>query len=486
MLAFLVAKLFRGVLTASTLDLIGVEPNSVFAIERLALTGQLYTDPHVPPFVVLQYGPLFPYAAWAIHRALHLGASPADFYLAARLTTCLSMAVLMAEVGVILVWFLRVRPLLAIASSLLSGLAMFPWGYAARPDSMYCALGLGAVLAFYRFLLTRAARWLLTSTVFLLCAFYAKQTAIAFLPLLCAAGLLCLRTTAERVAFLLGAAAMTAVSIVLAPPYFWQNCAVGLAHGVDVRWAMERAYWPLLSIHGVVLAAWLPCLLVVLGRKRWLYPIAVLSAYALAVGTALGVKYGSDVNYYDEYLIAAIMLVAASFSAIASAWVGQRIVALCFASALLTSYAAHIVQTQVISYLWRSNLRIDDRSFVAVQQYFAARPSSGLVADLADNGLGVFLPTRVAFASFDVIGDATAAGHFDLTPVHEAIRSGAICYALTRRAWATDIGPGYKKRFPWWASPWAAPVLRDLLPRFERQVEFGEFVLMRNPICPDS
>ena len=87
-LAFLVEEFFRRVLTSNSLNLIGVEPNSIFYTERLAMTGHLYTSA-CAPFVVNTYGPLFPYIAWGIHRTLHLGTSLASFYLATRLAACL-------------------------------------------------------------------------------------------------------------------------------------------------------------------------------------------------------------------------------------------------------------------------------------------------------------------------------------------------------------------------------------------------------------
>src|SRR3954447_3577800 len=116
-LAFLVEEFFRRVLTSNSLNLIGVEPNSVFYTERLAMTGHLYTDPHAPPFVVVQYGPLFPYVAWGIHRTLHLGTSLASFCLAARLAACLSVLAIMIGVGAILLRFLRVGPTLLHGSA---------------------------------------------------------------------------------------------------------------------------------------------------------------------------------------------------------------------------------------------------------------------------------------------------------------------------------------------------------------------------------
>ncbi len=349
---------------------------------------------------------------------------------------------------------------------------------------MYVAFVIWAVFAFHRFLMAPTASRLLPSMALLLCAFYAKQTAIAFLPLLCIGGLLCLRTTKQQLAWLLGAVVMAGLSATLAPPLLWQNSAVGLANGVDFRWAIQRVYWPLLYQHGIVIATWLPCLLLVwLDQKRWLFPTALLSIYALGVGTAAGVKYGSDVNYYNEYLVFAIMVITASLPSVALAWTGQRSVALWFASALLCSYALILLAEDVHALQWGADtVHINDRNLLAVQRYLASRPG-GLVADLADNGIGVFLPTRIAFASFDVTGSAAATGHLDLAAVRQAIRSGKICHALTRRSWAIASERGEDERFPYWANPWAAPVLRDLLPLFERDAEFGDLALMRNPVC---
>src|SRR4051794_12678903 len=222
-LTFLVEELFRRVLTSNSLDLIGVETTTVLFIERLAMTGHLYTDPYAPPFVVSPYGPLFPYVAWGIHRTLHLDTSLASFYLAARLTACLSVLAIMIVVGAILVRFLRVGPLLAIVASLLTGFVLFPWGYVVRPDSLYLALLIWAVFAFHRFLVAPSASRLLLSMALLLCAGYAKQTGFTFLPLLCIAGLFCLWTAKQRVVFLLEAGVIAALSVTLAPPHFWQN-----------------------------------------------------------------------------------------------------------------------------------------------------------------------------------------------------------------------------------------------------------------------
>src|SRR6185312_7143507 len=149
-------------------------------------------------------------------------------------------------------------------------------------------------------------------------------------------------------------------------------------------------------------------------QRRWLFPTALLGIYALVLGTALGVKYGSDINYYNEYLIFAIILIAASLPAIASAWTRQRTIALCFASALLCSYVLILVLTQARPVLVWSTSRIDDPDLVAIQRYFATNPSSGLVADLAENGISVFLPTRIALVPFNVIGTAAATGRLDL------------------------------------------------------------------------
>jgi hypothetical protein len=488
-LALLLEELFRRTLGATTLDQAGVEFDGVLAIERLALTGNLYTDPHAPPFVLLLYGPLQHYVATTIHRALQLDTSVASFYFAGRLTALLSLVALMIGVGVILVRFLHVKLLVATIASLLVGLSLYPWAYVVRPDSMYCALGIWSLAAFHSFLASRSVPRLLTSTALLVCAFYAKQTAIMFLPLLGIAGLLYLQTNVQRLTFLLGAAAIAGIGAILAPPHYWQNATVSVASGVDLVWALKFPYKLLLGIHGIPLTAWLTCLLLLLfDRKRWwLIPTGVVSVYALGVGAALSLKWGSSVNYFNEFLIANIMLVAASLPAIASAWIGPRIVALGFSSTLLLSYIAILGYAQVGPYLFRSpDPQINDPALLALQRYFADRPSSGLVADLALNPFVVFLPTRVAFATFDVTGPAAATGRLDLVEVQRAIRSGLICYAVSYRAWATDTGQDHEKRSSFRNAPWAPPILRLLLPQFEPLGEYGDLVLLHNPVCPAS
>jgi hypothetical protein len=488
-LALIVEELFRRTLGATTLDQAGVEFDGVLAIERLALTGNLYTDPHAPPFVLLLYGPLLHYVATTIHGALHLDTSVASFYFAGRLTACLSLVALMIGVGVILVRFLHVKLLVATIASLLVGLSLYPWAYVVRADSMYLALAIWSLAAFHSFLASRSVSRLLASTALLVCAFYAKQTALMFLPLLGIAGLLCLRTNVQRLTFLLGAAAIAGIGAILAPPHYWQNAIVSVSNGIDLVWALKFTLKPLFGIHGIALTAWLTCLLLLLfDRKRWwLVPTAVVSVYALGVGVATSVKWGSGVNYFNEFLVANIMLVAASLPAVASAWIGPRIVALGFSSALLLSYMALLADAQVGPYLFRSpDPQTNDPALLALQRYFADRPSSGLVADLAHNPFVVFLPTRVAFATFDVTGSAAATGRLDLAEVQRALRSGLICYAVTYRAWATDIGQDYEKRSAFRTAPWAPPLLRVLLPQFEPLGEYGDLVLLHNPVCPAS
>jgi hypothetical protein len=487
-LALIVGELFRRTLGTTTLDQAGIEFDSVLAIERLALTGQLYTDPHLPPFVVTPYGPLLHVVATTIHAALHLDTSVAGFYFAGRLAACLSLVALMIGVGVILVRFLHVKLLVATIASLLVGLSLYPWGYVVRPDSMYCALLIWSLAAFHSFLATRSVPRLLAATAFLVGACYAKQTAVMFLPLLGIAGLLCLRTNVPRLlTFLLGAAAIAGISAILVPSHYWQNAIVSVANGIDLGWALKYTYKPLFVFYGIALAAWLTCLLLLLfDRKRWwLIPTAVVSVYAFGVAVAAALKWGSGVNYFNEFLIADIMLIAASLPAIASAWIGPRIVALSFGSTFLLSYMALHFYAQVSPYLFRApDPQMNDPALLALQRYVLDRPSGGLVADLALSPFVVFLPTRVAFATFDLTGTAAGTGRLDLAEMQNAIRSGLICYAVTKPAWATDAGQGREKRPPSRTAIWPPPILWVLLPQFEPLGEYGDLVLLHNPVCP--
>jgi hypothetical protein len=478
----LVAVLIWHVLTSPSLDQYGVEPNTIFWIERLALTGRLYTDPQALPFVVVQYGTLFPYLALGIHRGLRLDSSVEAFYLAARLAACLSMLLTLAGIGATLVRHLRVPLVPAAITSLLSGLAMFPWPYIARPDAMYLALLVWAVFAFYHFVSAPSVWRLIIPLALLLCGFHAKQTAFVFLPILVIGGLLLLPNMAQRLAFLLIGTAMIALASLIAPSSFWQNGAIGLANGVYVSWTVKIVYWPFLYKHGMILAAWIPCLLLAVhSQRRELLPLGLLGAFTLAVGSVTALKFGSDTNYFNEYLIFAMMLIAASLPDLRVVWNGPRGVGQCFATALLWSYVLQMLHTQVNPIVQAGSGRgyLDRPTLVAVSQYFSERPD-GLVMDLAVYAVGTFLPTRVAFAPFDVIGSSAASGHFDLMPVRGAIASGSICYAVTRLSWARrDL------ELQWW-NFWTSTILPDLLPLFSEDAKFGELVVMRNPVCRNS
>jgi hypothetical protein len=479
-LALVVTVLIWRVLTSRSLDVTGVEPNTIFWIERLALNGRLYTDPQALPFVVVQYAPLFPYLALGIHRGLHLGSSLDAFYLAARLGACLSMLLTLAGIGATLVRHVRVPLVPAAITSLLSGLAMFPWAYVARPDAMYLALLVWAVFASYYFVGAPSLRGLIIPLGLLLCAFYAKQTALLFLPFLVIGGLLLLPSMAQRLGFLLIGATMIALAILIAPSSFWQNNAIGLAQDVSPSWAFKIVYWPFLYKHGMILAAWIPCLLLaVYSWKRELLLLGLMGTYTLAVGTVAALKIGSDTHYFHEHLIFAMMLIAASLADLRLVWNRPRGVGQCFAAALLWSYVLQVFHTQVAPIIARQESQeyYHRPSLVAVSEYFSDRPDE-LVLDVAFYGIGAFLPTRVAFAPFDVIGSSAALGHFDLTPVRGAIVSGRICYAVTRRSYASG-------ELDQW-SLWARTILQDLLPLLRHEAEFGELIVMRNPVCPGS
>jgi hypothetical protein len=478
-LTLLVAVLIWRVVTSPALELIGLETNIVFWIERLALTGRLYTDPQSLPFVVVPYGTLFIYLASGIHRGLHLGGSVDAFYLAARLSACLSMLLTVAGIGATLVRHLRVPLVPAAITSLLSGLAIFPWAYVARADAMYLALLVWAVFTFYFFVSAPSAWRLIIPLGLLLCGFYVKQTALMFLPLLAIGGLLLLPSMAQRLVFLLIGAAMIAFAILIAPSEFWQNSTIGLANGISPGFALKIVYWPFLYTQGMILAAWIPCLLLAIqGWKRERLLLGVMGTYALAVGTVTALKFGADTNYFDEYLIFAMMLIAASLADLRVVWNGPRGTAQCFAVALIWSYVLQVFHTQVIP-IHRAYFDLDRPSLVAVSQYFSDRPGE-LVMDLAAHGIGTFLPTRVAFAPFDIYGASAFSGHFDVTPVRNAIASGSICYAVTRLSWAS----GDVEQSPF--LPWTSTILRDLLPLFRRDAQFGKLVVMRNPVCLGS
>jgi hypothetical protein len=57
---------------------------------------------------------------------------------------------------------------------------------------------------------------------------------------------------------------------------------------------------------------------------------------------------------------------------------------------------------------------------------------------------------------------------------------------VTKRAWATDTGQDDEKRSPLRTAIWPPPNLWVLLLQFEPLGEYGDLVLLHNPVCPAS
>ena len=297
-LALIVEELSRRVVTSNVLDLIGVEPDSVFYTERLALTvisilirmRRLSTCSHTDRCTRMSRGPftgfcisapVLPDCTRHQTRVLAFGRGDDDR------SWCHSGSISprWAAAGDHRVIAHRGRGV-SVGLCGATGLALPGPSHLGRVR--LSSLSGGSVRLAAAALDGAPARRRLR-----------QADGIAFVPLLCIAGLFFLPTWKQRLVFLFGAVVIAALSVALAPPEFWQNSAVGLANGVDLPWAIRWAYWPLLNRQGIVLAAWLPCLLLVsLGRKWWLLPTALLAIYR--IGHRHG--FGTESRIRDQLL----------------------------------------------------------------------------------------------------------------------------------------------------------------------------------------
>ena len=292
--------------------------------------------------------------------------------------------------------WLRVRTPVALATSLLAALAVFPWAYVARPDALYLAILVWATYTFYGFLEARTVLRALLPVALLVLDFYVKQTAVFFLAPIGLACLLLLRTNAERLVFALAAGMLTLLSVAAVPFGFWQNMAAGLANGTSIWTAISAALSPLVANNVLLLVGTAPCVaLVLLTRDRRLVPCALLTVWAGALGAVLALKVGSAENYFDELFLFAFLLIGGALPRLAAMWSGPRPVAVGFTLIAALASAVVIVQNKIFPIARKAGP--DVTAMVAMAHDLDQPAQHGLVIDLT-GATQVLLPSGIALS----------------------------------------------------------------------------------------
>jgi hypothetical protein len=299
----------------------GEEANVVYTVQQFVAGGPIYTDPAQPPFTITQYSPLFYVVAGTLARICSVPATdPAGITLICRLVS------LTAALGVALLVFaitarLRLPAVAGVLVAVFCFVSAVPWHFLARPDAL---MSFWLVLAVYLILRIDPARPLsshLCTAGAILAAGLAvatKQNGAQALGLVLLY-LLLARAWKESITALVSGGALVGLVLALADPLqhwlgaaFKENLIDGVRNGVDLIAALERTFVPFFRQFACLVAL---AVLATVGffrtrtdpARRFL-GLASLLLLVFACGT--GLKSGSAVNYFIEFVIFASITTA--------------------------------------------------------------------------------------------------------------------------------------------------------------------------------
>jgi predicted membrane protein DUF2142 len=438
-------------------DVRGVELNVVRTIQKTLLGQSLYTDPAALPFDAAQYSPLYYAICLGLVRLAGVAADdPARIMVIGRTFSFLvSLGICAGSV-----WFasrgLGVRRSVAVVAGAVAFVTTSPWLFLLRPDGLMCATVLTslalAVASGTRH--TRSSYWCLVLSVGLGCmAVWAKQTGVEALLIVFLYFVVIreFRKSAIVVAlaatFGLGSLAL----LVRSYPQMLPNIIGGIDNGISLGAAFEKTYRVFFSNFAFLVALVLTGFVFLPPSRRdhrdamFLVSLGVL----FAIATVAGLKDGSAENYYDEFLIVAILAAARLVQAIDS----SEPVAQGRPRLLMTVVAAYLVcslpfwtASQVRRYWWlpinpvnhprtswiipRTSLWSEDYRLAGAQLSagFASRPDALVLS--FDRALGAFLPDRSVVPQQELATILHDRGIVDYSLFRRFVNEGRIEYVI--------------------------------------------------------
>lgn len=296
-------------------ELGGVEHNVIHGIQKIMLGQDLYQDPELPPFDVMQYTPGYYLLCAGVGKMLGLqGDDARSIFLLSR-----SLAlVLWCLTGWLVYRTGRAAGAAPWASLLATGITLCSsWEQSfSRMDALAEVTTIGAVLLFLRWMASGSERSLMLAGAVAVLGLFSKQSAMAvsIAPLLYL--FITRQWNAVRTLLLsMGATVLCCAGVLLklgTLDALYQNVVLGLRNGfsgmmyADLFDPATYKYfigWHLLAAV-VVIRAWRSTH----GPLRFL---SLVMSISLAIAMVTGLKYGSRLNYLHESLMLTFVSAAA-------------------------------------------------------------------------------------------------------------------------------------------------------------------------------
>lgn len=322
LLLFLILRLLLVYSFAS--DIGGVENNVIYSIAKVLAGGTLYDNPEANNFNITQYAPIYYYLVIFVTKLFNLNpiSHLHDIYITGRY-----VSLFFNLISVYLIYRLLTKNFYCEKKlSLIAGIIFFIHltriHFAARPDALFGMVFILILICFVKYFQSNGQNQVVFIVGILLTAIsiFIKQTGIQFLIIIPAYFFL----IKSYKNFFISAVLLFVFSIIsygvfnlLYGSYFFSNTVSGINNGVSIA----RIYdvfshfflkYQVLFILGLVVAAQF----FDTKQDKEIRFIAFMSIGIFCFAFVTSMKEGSWINYYNEFIIAAIILTAIMFERI--------------------------------------------------------------------------------------------------------------------------------------------------------------------------
>lgn len=297
----------------------GFEMYVNWGFQRLMQLGRLYEDPELPPFGVIQYSPLFYYFMFPFAKIMNLNVY--DPYTTMRFLRWTGLIINML-VSVVIYFgckrWIKATTIFSLYSAFVSFCVLTSHFYA-RVDSLYLLLFTLSYLVIIKHNQNRKTIYLILSAILAVFTLFAKQMGLLSIGLVVFYSIFFLNwreriyvatTLFISIATLLGLFLLNEqLTSVLKNAFMGVNNGLKLDLWIGIFLDPDYRYLFFFIIGLTVLIT----LNIFLPKFNFTFP-SVAPLLCLGFGLILGLKQGSSVNYFQEFYVASLFLMAQWFN----------------------------------------------------------------------------------------------------------------------------------------------------------------------------